>query len=98
MAKKISELSMAGKIRLASVGNSFARSVLIRDSNRVVAMAAIQSPLMNDNEVVRHAANRGLSEDILAEYIAWLERDVGVTTNQSALNQVVGGGAGDGTN
>jgi len=42
--------------------------------------------------------NRGLSEDILAEYIAWLERDVGVTTNQSALNQVVGGGAGDGTN
>ena len=42
--------------------------------------------------------NRGLSEDILAEYIAWLESDVGVTINQSALNQVVSGGAGDGTN
>jgi peptidyl-prolyl cis-trans isomerase D len=42
--------------------------------------------------------NRGLSEDILAEYIARLESDIGVTINQSALNQVVGGGAGDGTN
>jgi peptidyl-prolyl cis-trans isomerase D len=42
--------------------------------------------------------NRGLSEDILAEYIAWLESDIGVTINQSALNQVVSGGAGDGTN
>jgi len=42
--------------------------------------------------------NRGLSEDILAEYIAWLERDIGLTINQSALNQVVSGGAGDGTN
>jgi len=42
--------------------------------------------------------NRGLSEDILAEYIAWLEREIGFTINQSALNQVVSGGAGDGTN
>jgi len=42
--------------------------------------------------------NRGLSEDILAEYLAWLEREIGVTINQSALNQVISGGAGDGTN
>jgi peptidyl-prolyl cis-trans isomerase D len=42
--------------------------------------------------------NRGLSEDILTEYKAWLESDIGVTINQSALNQVVSGGAGDGTN
>jgi peptidyl-prolyl cis-trans isomerase D len=42
--------------------------------------------------------NRGLSEDILAEYIARLESDIGVTINQSALNQVVGGASGDGAN
>ncbi len=42
--------------------------------------------------------NRGLSEDILAEYIARLESEIGVTINQSALNQVVSGGAGDGAN
>jgi peptidyl-prolyl cis-trans isomerase D len=42
--------------------------------------------------------NRGLSEAILAEYIARLESDIGLTINQSALNQVVSGGAGDGAN
>ncbi len=42
--------------------------------------------------------NRGLSEDILTEYIARLESDIGVTINQSALNQVVGGASGDGEN
>jgi peptidyl-prolyl cis-trans isomerase D len=42
--------------------------------------------------------NRGLSEALLAEYIAKLESDTGVTINQSALNQVIGGGSGDGLN
>jgi peptidyl-prolyl cis-trans isomerase D len=42
--------------------------------------------------------NRSLSEDILAEYIARLESEIGVTINQSALNQVVSGGAGDEAN
>jgi peptidyl-prolyl cis-trans isomerase D len=42
--------------------------------------------------------NRGLSEDILGEYIAKLESEIGVTINQSALNQVIGGGSGDGAN
>jgi peptidyl-prolyl cis-trans isomerase D len=44
------------------------------------------------------ALNRGLSEDIFSEYIAKLESDIGVTINQSALNQVIGGGAGDNEN
>jgi peptidyl-prolyl cis-trans isomerase D len=42
--------------------------------------------------------NRGLSEDILGEYIAKLESEIGVTINQSALNQVIGGASGDGAN
>ena len=32
------------------------------------------------------------SEDILTEYIARLQNDLGVTVNEAALNQVVGGG------
>lgn len=42
--------------------------------------------------------NRGLSEALLAEYITRLESDIGVTINQSALNQVIGGASGDGAN
>jgi peptidyl-prolyl cis-trans isomerase D len=37
--------------------------------------------------------DRGLSEDIFAEYIARLENEIGVTINQSTLNQVISGGA-----
>jgi peptidyl-prolyl cis-trans isomerase D len=39
--------------------------------------------------------DRGISEDIFSEYIARLETELGVTINQTALNQVIGGGAVD---
>jgi peptidyl-prolyl cis-trans isomerase D len=51
-----------------------------------------------DTKRTMEALNRGLSEALLAEYIAKLESDIGVTINQSALNQVIGGGSGDGLN
>jgi hypothetical protein len=63
--KKISDLSPAAKIRLATLGNAFARAVLIRDTNRQVAMAAIRSPGVSDMEVMRYANNRGLDDDII---------------------------------
>lgn len=67
--QKISELSPAGKIRLATLGNAFARAVLIRDTNRQVSMAAIRSPAVTDMEVLRYANNRGLDDEIV-RYIA----------------------------
>ncbi len=67
--QKISELSPAGKIRLATLGNAFARAVLIRDTNRQVAMAAIRSPAVTDMEALRYAGNRGLDDEII-RYIA----------------------------
>ncbi len=64
-AVPIAKLSMIAKIRLATLGDSFARGILIRDSNRVIQMAAIHSPRVNDQEVVRYAQHRGLSEDVI---------------------------------
>ena len=37
--------------------------------------------------------NRTLSDNVFAEYVAQLESEIGVTINQSALNQVISGGA-----
>ena len=34
------------------------------------------------------------ADDIVGQYIARIEADIGVTLNQAALNQVVGGGTG----
>ncbi len=68
-AVPIGRMSTLAKIRLATVGNAFARAVLIRDPSRLVQMAAARAPGVNDNEVVRYTANRGLSEDVI-RYLA----------------------------
>ena len=67
--QKIGDLPVSSKIRLATLGNAFHRMTLIRDSNRQVALAAIKSPAISEQEVVRYAGDRGLSEDIV-RYIA----------------------------
>jgi hypothetical protein len=57
------------KMRLAALGNAFARSQLVRDPLKMVALAAIKSPGVNETEVTRYAANAGLCEDVI-RYIA----------------------------
>ncbi len=65
----IAKLSIPAKIRLATLGNAFARSTLIRDPIRMVAVAAVKSPGMTDIEAARYAGNQGLAEDVI-RYIA----------------------------
>lgn len=64
-----SDMSVNRKIRLATLGSVFQRMRAIRDSNRMVAMAAIKSPGITDQEIQRYAGHRGLSEDVI-RYIA----------------------------
>ncbi len=63
------KLKLHEKIRLATLGNAYCRSNLMRDSNKMVAMAAIRSPGITDMEVVRASGNRVLAEDVV-RYIA----------------------------
>jgi len=66
---QLEHLSVSEKIRLAITGNVFHRSLLMRDSNKMVAMAAIKSPLVTEMEVVRLSKNPQTPEDAL-RYIA----------------------------
>ena len=66
---KFDELKIFEKIRLATVGNAYCRSVLIRDSNRLVSMSVVRSPAITDGEIVAAAANRAVSDDVI-RYIA----------------------------
>jgi hypothetical protein len=59
------KLKLFEKIRLATLGNAFCRQTLMRDSNRLVAMAAIRSPGITEMEVIRAAGNRAVSEDVI---------------------------------
>jgi hypothetical protein len=63
------KLKLYEKIRLATLGNSYCRQNLLRDSNRMVAMATIRSPQITDGEVAKAAGNRALSEEVI-RYIA----------------------------
>jgi hypothetical protein len=62
---QIAAMTISQKIRTAMLGNAAARLILVRDSNRLVATAAIKSPSIQENEVVRIAASRNVSEDVL---------------------------------
>lgn len=66
---KFDELKIFEKIRLATVGNAYCRQVLIRDTNRLVAMSVIRSPSITDMEVVAAASNRAVCDDVI-RYIA----------------------------
>ncbi len=62
-------LKLYEKIRLATLGNAYCRQNLLRDANRMVAMAAIRSPQITDGEVAQAAGNRALGEEVI-RYIA----------------------------
>ncbi|MEZ4360350.1 MAG: hypothetical protein R3B48_09230 [Kofleriaceae bacterium] len=66
---QIDKLTVPSKIRLAMIGNAFARSVLIRDPLRIVALAAIKSERVTVFEAARYASNHSIGEDVI-KYIA----------------------------
>jgi hypothetical protein len=57
------------KMRTAMLGDRYDRSILIRDSNKLVSMATIKSPKIRDDEAVSYAANRALTYEVV-NYIA----------------------------
>lgn len=61
----IEKLSIPAKIRLATLGNAFARGVLIRDPVKMVSMAAIKSPGVTEFEAANYAGNANLSDDVM---------------------------------
>jgi hypothetical protein len=65
LQSKLRSMNVGEKIRMALLGNAAARSILVRDPNRVVAMAAIASPAMGESEAKNAAQSREVSEDVL---------------------------------
>lgn len=61
----VDKLSVPAKIRLATLGNAFARGALIRDPLRVVYMATIKSPAVTEFEAANYAGNANLPDEVL---------------------------------
>ena len=62
---RLATMTIAQKIRVAMLGSAAERLLLMRDSNRLVASAAIRSPLVQEPEVVRISTSRVISEEVL---------------------------------
>lgn len=67
MQKRIQRMSMVNKIGCAMKGPKEARSILIRDSNREIALTVLKNPKLSDSEVEFYAASTSVAEDIPRE-------------------------------
>ncbi len=62
---QIVHMTIAEKIKLALRGNKDARSILIRDTNKLIRRLVLLNPRMSDGEVVAVARNRSADEELL---------------------------------
>lgn len=65
LIRRIMLMKVKDRVKLAMKGDREARSILIRDSNRVVAQAVIRNPRITDQEIEGIAAMRTVSDEVL---------------------------------
>jgi len=65
LMRQLMFLNARDRMKLAMKGDREARSILIRDSNRMVATAVIHNPRVTDQEVENIAAMRTVADEVL---------------------------------
>lgn len=65
LIQRIAKMTVAQRVQYAIKGGSDARRTLIRDSNKVVQRAVLQSPRLTDQEVEAFASMSSLTDEIL---------------------------------
>jgi hypothetical protein len=65
LIRRIMLMKVKDRMKLGMKGDREARSILIRDSNKVVAQAVINNPRITDQEVEAIAAMRTVSDEVL---------------------------------
>jgi len=61
---QIQTMSVSEMVQLATLGNKEARNLLIKDPNRIIVQAVLNSPKITDEEVVLFAGNKNLSKEV----------------------------------
>lgn len=65
LIQQLAKMTVAQRVQFAIKGGSEARRTLIRDTNKVVQRAVLQSPRLTDQEVEAFAAMSSLTDEIL---------------------------------
>ena len=75
--QRINAMNVAQRIALAMKGSREARTILIRDPNKIVGAAVLSSPKMTDSEIESIAKMASISDELLriiANTRAWMKR------------------------
>ncbi|MFZ2444991.1 MAG: DUF4388 domain-containing protein [Syntrophobacteraceae bacterium] len=70
LGQKIQRMRIAERIRAAMTGNQETRTILMRDNNRMVQLAVVSNPRLNEGEVALIAGNRQADEEVLRRIAA----------------------------
>ncbi|SPF49772.1 conserved hypothetical protein [Syntrophobacter sp. SbD1] len=70
LLQKIQKKKMAEKIRLAMTADKETRTILMRDSNRMIQVAVISNPKITDSEVAAIAHSRQVDDEVLRRIAA----------------------------
>lgn len=62
---KVKKMSIGEKIRFGLMGNLAVRELLIKDSNKLVAMSVLRNPGLGDKEISKIASSRIVIEDVI---------------------------------
>src|SRR5262249_21302107 len=65
LLQRLATMTVAQRIQFAIKGGSEARRTLIRDANKIVQRAVLESPRLTDQEVEAFASMSSLTEEIL---------------------------------
>jgi hypothetical protein len=61
----LAKMSPLQKIRWAQIGNKETRSILMRDSNKIIATSAIRNPRVTEQEVTTIAMSRSVNDEVI---------------------------------
>jgi hypothetical protein len=65
LLQQVSKMNVSQRVQFAMKGSAEARRALIRDSNKVVQRAVLQSPRLTEQEVESYASMANLTDEIL---------------------------------
>jgi hypothetical protein len=70
LERKVATMPIGQRVRLAYIGNKEVRNLLVRDANKMVAVAVVKSGRCTDGEITSFASNRNLHDDVMREIAA----------------------------
>jgi hypothetical protein len=75
--KQILDMSMSEKIKLAITGNKEARTILVKDPNRLICGNVMKNPRITESEVVLFSSSKSVGEEVFRLILAnreWMKK------------------------